>query len=308
MRGVAQSEGTVAAADFEPLLSEPGGSTPQASTNEVKVASDEVVSFPAASHEPKPSLPDKNPTYEAVEGQLYIQGKDDVAPISYNDVRQGQIGDCYLMASIAAIARQNPKAIANLIKDNGNGTYTMNFHARNTGIRSWFDDFSEAKVTVSGKLPVDNKQLIYARAGDTEGSKQELWVALVEKGFAQLHSSYAAIGKGGDPAAALEALTGNLATTRNAKNVTIEQLDASFKAGKAIVIATPGDGKGGGGKGPLFDNKTLVSSHAYWVKSVDAKQGTVTLENPWGAERDDIVLKQEELQKHFANTYEASAF
>ena len=54
-------------------------------------------------------------------GPLFIDGA------KPEDVQQGQIGDCYFPAAMAAIAKQNPDAVNNMVKDNGDGTYTVTF-------------------------------------------------------------------------------------------------------------------------------------------------------------------------------------
>lgn len=45
--------------------------------------------------------------------------------VSPQDIKQGAIGDCYVIASLATIAAKNPEAIHQMIKDNGDGTVTV---------------------------------------------------------------------------------------------------------------------------------------------------------------------------------------
>ena len=52
------------------------------------------------------------------------------------DTRQGQLGDCYFIASLASIADKNPTAVANMFMDNGDGTYTVRFYAGALGLIS----------------------------------------------------------------------------------------------------------------------------------------------------------------------------
>jgi len=51
-------------------------------------------------------------------------GPDKVSPSA---VLQGGLGSCYFHSPIAALARSNPNKIPPMIKDNGNGTYTVTF-------------------------------------------------------------------------------------------------------------------------------------------------------------------------------------
>src|SRR5205085_9952992 len=46
---------------------------------------------------------------------------------SIDDVRQGAAGDCYYLASLAAVAKTNPSIIRNHIADLGDGTYAVQF-------------------------------------------------------------------------------------------------------------------------------------------------------------------------------------
>jgi Calpain family cysteine protease len=55
----------------------------------------------------------------------------------------------------------------------------------------------------------DGDKAVYASSADpTVAGKPEMWVPLLEKAYAQLKGGYDQIGNGGDPADALEALTG----------------------------------------------------------------------------------------------------
>lgn len=79
---------------------------------------------------------------EQLTGTLWAKdatGKD-LAP-SVDDVSQGGLNDCYVFAACAAIVGANPDRIKQLIKDNGNGTFTITFK----GIVI----FSSAEQTVS---------------------------------------------------------------------------------------------------------------------------------------------------------------
>ncbi len=60
--------------------------------------------------------------YQYVSGSLYQNG------VAATDVAQGDTGDCYLMASLAAIAKTSPATIQNMIHDNGDGTFTVRFY------------------------------------------------------------------------------------------------------------------------------------------------------------------------------------
>ena len=76
--------------------------------------------------------------YQAYAGQLFVNGA------AYTDIRQGQVGDCYLVASFGAVAKSDPGAISSMFMDNGDNTYTVRFY-RSNGAADY--------VTVDRQLP-----------------------------------------------------------------------------------------------------------------------------------------------------------
>ena len=47
-----------------------------------------------------------------------------------SDVNQGDTGDCYFLASLAAFAGQRPQLIRNSVADLGDGTYAVEFYSK----------------------------------------------------------------------------------------------------------------------------------------------------------------------------------
>lgn len=113
--------------------------------------------------------------YEPVEGQLFQSG------IEYTDVKQGDVGDCYFMASLAATALKTPSAIQNMFIDNGDSTFTVRF----------FVNGKADYVTVDRWLPTRNGGAAFAGwgGGHFSNNNNELWVALAEKAYAQINES-----------------------------------------------------------------------------------------------------------------------
>ena len=98
---------------------------------------------------------------------------------SRNDARQGQLGDCYFIASLASIADHNPDAVRNLFIDNSDGTYTVRFYPTASGPADY--------VTVNRRLPANSSgQLQYSGYGQSISSTATtVWIALAEKAYAQ---------------------------------------------------------------------------------------------------------------------------
>src|SRR5262249_23114540 len=115
-----------------------------------------------------------NSVYTEANGTLFG------STIGYQDVMQGEVGDCYYLAALGSVALQNSDTIRNMFVDNGDHTWTVRFYRNGT------PDY----VTVDDYLPTRNGRFIYANmdllASD---SSNVLWVPLAEKAYAQLNES-----------------------------------------------------------------------------------------------------------------------
>ena len=77
-------------------------------------------------------------------------GEIDIHP---NDIDQDGLGDCYLLASMATIADQNPELIRNAIKDNGDGTYTVTLYKKQGGFLGIGGEYKPVEITVTPEFP-----------------------------------------------------------------------------------------------------------------------------------------------------------
>lgn len=243
--------------------------------------------------------------YQQAAGSLFVGGP------SVDDVDQGRVGDCYLLAGLGAVARQNPDAIRQMITDNGDGTFTVRFY--DNGVAKF--------VTVNRQLPVNSAgRFVFANDGDlASSSTNELWVALVEKAYAQVNesgwigqdntNSYNGVGgavvpdmngnrvntmgiNGGGCGTATTQITGRSETWITAAGFTFDRLRAEFDAGKAVVFNTPDD------QPPRAD---VVKDHCYTMTGYDAVARTITLRNPWGDTNTYITLSMADLQANFTS-------
>ena len=100
------------------------------------------------------------------------------------DVVQGNLGDCYFLAGLAAVADDTPHAIRQSVVDFHDGTY---------GVR-----FGNNFYRVDSDLPVassTSRTPSYAKLG----ANNSMWVAIMEKAFAHYRkgsNSYASIESG----------------------------------------------------------------------------------------------------------------
>ncbi|WP_026123177.1 C2 family cysteine protease [Nocardiopsis chromatogenes] len=225
-------------------------------------------------------------------------GSGDEDPVQWEHIRQGDLGDCWVMATMGAMAVQNPGAIEDMIEENVNGTYTVTFPGH------------PDPITVTPDLPVD------ARGDPGFASSNEdppvIWPAILEKAYAQM--------KGGDYSRLEDWHAGSAMLTFGGdtadyapddwvppwEDVTMDGLADKFESGESITLSTPlnGDGyelvdNGGTGEDGEEVPDTLVSAHVYFVEDVDREAGTVTIRNPWGTEHPEIVLDIDEVNENF---------
>lgn len=239
-------------------------------------------------------------TYQAVNGSLFQNG------VSHQDVVQGNVGNCYLMASVAAIARQSPSTIQDMFIDNGDGTFTVRFYksgpasaeAKRPSNSPFIKDMHVEYVTVDRFLPTNGSYRMYAGWGGTQpggnsldDGNNELWVALLEKAYAQANQSggitlfgghsYSAI-QGGSPSTSLRHLLGSTSMLRTPFNDSnVNEMMTRFDQGGAIVLSTST------GFNQLAPTG-VVANHGYamvgYTRGSDPSQDSFRLYNPWGSE------------------------
>lgn len=106
-------------------------------------------------------------------------------PPSRSDVRQGQVGDCGVIATIGAVAGHRPDAIRNAIKQVGDGQYEVTLHKVTPATRT--DPIARPtgdKVTyrLNDELPVNLEEPDAPPAGAVP--ERCAWPALLEKATA----------------------------------------------------------------------------------------------------------------------------
>lgn len=229
------------------------------------------------------------PRFDA--GDLYGKG----GPTA-RDIKQDDLGDCFFVATLGAMANQNPQAIRDAISYDAR---TGNFSVR------LYEGGRERTVTVTQADLAYNVQRNGGSSIDNTGRDCPAWPAVMETGFAKLHDSnhanglqqgFDVISGGGKARDALATLTGDNGTDITyskgifeSQNAAIDrlgkQIDAALGNGRPLTLSTDPERRSlwemafGGEK-----QDGLVDNHVYVVEGV-RKAGDdymVTLRNPWG--------------------------
>jgi Calpain family cysteine protease len=218
-----------------------------------------------------------------------------------SDIRQDVIGDCFFVATLAAVARQNPNQIrAALAYDKTSQNFVVRL----------FDASSVVKyIHVTQKELANNIVRQGGSQMDNRRNDQRAWPAVIETAYAKMHDSnsrnglgegYNIIGAGGWPKDAMMAITGFEGSelkyaivpplTRSASIQLLgSRVALALKQKKSVTLWSVVE----------TDNRTaaairarrpvaqdgLVDNHVYTVLSVkQAVTGawTVNLRNPWG--------------------------
>ncbi len=196
--------------------------------------------------------------------------------ISRFDVKQGKLGDCWLMAAMAVLT-QDLDLFHNVVcKDNSfDENYAGIFHFR-------FWQYGEWKnVIIDDRLPTRNGKLLYLSSSD----KNEFWGSLLEKAYAKLNGSYESL-KGGLTAEAMEDFTGGISETFSLKDIPQNFYDIIKTARNHRSLI----GCGINAKDEdLIDKIGLASRHAYSVTGLvkfnkinDKPVTLLRIRNPWG--------------------------
>nr|KAK5441823.1 hypothetical protein LTR18_006745 [Exophiala xenobiotica] len=164
--------------------------------------------------------------------RFYVDG------VSYDDILQGSVGDCWFLAAISALGC-NQEFIDRVcvIQDQAVGVYGFVFHRDGEWHQCIIDDklylrapnYDESGDVVLGQYGVrrsnqeDQYQELFQRGSQALYFAQcrdqnETWVSLLEKAYAKAHGDYASI-SGGQTGEAIEDLTGGVTTEIYTTNV-----------------------------------------------------------------------------------------
>ncbi|KAM9489441.1 calpain-1 catalytic subunit-like [Clarias gariepinus] len=213
----------------------------------------------------------KRPTELVSDPCLVVDGE------SRFDYCQGDLGNCWFLAAIGAITFQKD-VMDQVIPENQSFSqdYAGIFHFRFNRNGQWVD------VVIDDLLPTIDGQLIFLNCK----TSNEFWPALLEKAYAKVCGSYAAM-NGGYISDGLRDFTGGAYKAFNLQTASSklwDQMEQAVKRRAVIGCGTP--------SGPTAANTVLpngiVQGHAYTVTGVTKVKTQrkevklVRVLNPWG--------------------------
>ncbi|KAI1143958.1 cysteine proteinase [Hypoxylon sp. FL0543] len=229
--------------------------------------------------------------------------------IDAGDVKQGSLGNCWLIASLSALANTEDGIKRICVEyDTRIGIYGFVFYRDGEWIYSIIDDklfltspcwdSPSMQREMLQQIDREEPEKVYRKTYQT-GSKalffgqckdqRETWVALLEKAYAKAHGDYGSL-SGGWIGEGLEDLSGGVTTELLASDILdldafwdeeISKVNQEFLFGCSTGLLDGGYG----------DRNGIREGHAYVVmdaRTLKSGQRLVKLRNPWGKTRKGI--------------------
>lgn len=225
------------------------------------------------------------------------------SPPSFEDPRQGSVGDCYLIAGLILLAKEDPGIIEGLISNNPNGSYTITFG----------DGHQEV---VSATQAVDAAGNPAFARGVNGGS----WPTLIEKAYAQRYGGWGSDPgiTGGQVSTAIERLTGRDGSYVKSNNMDFDDLAERWNSGDNLAISTIDRPDDTSNADWLADPDTpdsfswgdgtnsyvrLHQNHAFVIVDVNETTQTVSVLNPWDPSQPPLELDFDDLSESVNGYY-----
>lgn len=191
--------------------------------------------------------------------------------INWNDVQQGELGNCYFLAALAAIANARPEILDNMFVD-------KHLWSENIFKTRWFFGGQESIVTVDNMIPAGDYGTFFTHQSLTG----EFWTVILAKTWAKIYGNFKAV-EAGNSDVVIRAITGSASEYLLMPQQTADKLWNILLKGTQQKFPT-GAGTGSVGNPTAYG---LAVGHAYAVMGarVDETYGKVVeMYNPWGSD------------------------
>jgi len=190
--------------------------------------------------------------------------------------RQGSIGNCPVPAACSALAAVDERAVRELIRDNGDGTFTVTFHPPGQ---------KPVEIVVDHQVWATGQRVQYGTAdADPKTGKIERWFPLVEKVYAAYVGDFEILGRGTSVGRVLAELTGRATREVWTNSTSVDDVwrELLRGSGNGLPMAA---GTRGTSSQALYRGTGVYANHAYSILDVEEVGGRrlVTLRNPWGS-------------------------
>ena len=227
--------------------------------------------------------------------------------IEETDAIQGNLGNCYAVSALSAIAKADPEIIKKNIKPLENELFEVTLNVREL-IDGKASDRIEKKVIVDTDFPVEVMDNGIKKPYYVHSDYSEIWPMIMEKAYAKVMGGYDNLA-GSTGAEALSVFTGKsirnfIVMNKNEFSETLE-INNNFteksysKLDFLKILAST--------KIALFDssrnafsqnNFALQKNHSYSMNSFDGK--TIKLRNPQGKNDFEFDVKEDKVWESFS--------
>ena len=213
--------------------------------------------------------------YDIFNGPYDVCSRRSVGP---NDLQQGSLGDCYFIASVAAVAEVPERVAKNILSKDPNPCGAHSVTLCITGI--WED------IVIDDLFPTDDYR---QKPAFSHSRTQDIWIMLLEKAWAKVNGGYMDI-EAGFLSEALIALTGAPCHTFFIPQGDSEENWRVILEGekKNFIMACASGDFNKSGNDAADSSSGLSGNHAYSLLSAHEiehngrTERLVKLRNPWG--------------------------
>jgi len=235
---------------------------------------------------------------ELFKGKPYHLFKDQ---IECSDVKQGRLGNCYLISIIAALSERHDliKKIFKSATVNEDGFYEIYYYEQDGSRRIMFID---------DLFPItDNDNDGSSEYLGTIPNQEEIWVMLLEKAYAKYEGGWVNL-DGGTITSELKFFLGSNCKDLNLKTSTAwEEILSACRRDNIVCCRS----KKGSGTHDFKSTGNIANSHAYSILEAEEKKGIrlLRIRNPWGSCEwngdfsDNSPLWTDEMKKEFDGFY-----